>query len=242
MEIKTLATDMKLLTVTSETVNYQNILSILDSKYEEMHVDMDADVDTNALKEKLSPFVAFECKFNASEIEEYWYCDHPYLVDRDLRKSLKTNAPIDRLDAEIEASGKLQLLDKLLLEIKRRRLRVLVLFQSVVRVPYQEFIGLPKAAREFDDPTSVPTQQQRSKLFRSETHGCPNLREGRYTRKGRHQIPRRARVFNVEVQGKLPKWKLWTCLSNCQRMVGYLDTLRPSSLSESDLYQPLQFH
>ncbi|KAI3738319.1 hypothetical protein L2E82_28346 [Cichorium intybus] len=175
MEIKTLATDMKLVTVTSETVNYQNILSILDSKYEDMHMDMDADVDTNALKEKLSPFVAFECKFNASEIEEYWVpvhlsniqieqycsllnsnfevltlsvrnssslndiltqtqkcCDHPYLVDPDLRKSLKTNAPIDRLDAEIEASGKLQLLDKLLLEIKRRRLRVLVLFQSVV--------------------------------------------------------------------------------------------------------------
>ncbi|KAI3738299.1 hypothetical protein L2E82_28323 [Cichorium intybus] len=58
-------------------------------------------------------------------------CDHPYLVNRNLRESLKTNTPIDQLNAEINASGKLQLLDKLLLEIKRCGLRVLVLFQSV---------------------------------------------------------------------------------------------------------------
>ncbi|KAL4560517.1 hypothetical protein LXL04_032669 [Taraxacum kok-saghyz] len=59
-------------------------------------------------------------------------CDHPYLVDPTLRESLKTDVGDDRLDAEISVSGKLQLLDKLLLEIKKCGLRVLVLFQSPV--------------------------------------------------------------------------------------------------------------
>ncbi|CAI9268087.1 unnamed protein product [Lactuca saligna] len=176
-EIKMLVSDMKLLTITSEILDvkhsYQNFLSLLDSKYEETHTD--ADMDANTLKEKLSPFIAFELKFNSSEIEEYWVplhlshmqmeqycsllnsnfeslslssssrnnatlhdiltktqkcCDHPYLVDPTLRKSLKKD--VDKLGAEINASGKLQLLDKLLLKIKRYGLRVIVLFQSVV--------------------------------------------------------------------------------------------------------------
>ncbi|KAL7617865.1 hypothetical protein Lser_V15G02068 [Lactuca serriola] len=176
-EIKLLVSDMKLLTITSEILDvkhsYQNFLSLLDSKYEETHTD--ADMDANTLKEKLSPFIAFELKFNSSEIEEYWVpvhlshmqieqyssllnsnfeslslssssrnnatlhdiltktqkcCDHPYLVDPTLRKSLKKD--VDKLGAEINASGKLQLLDKLLLKIKRYGLRVIVLFQSVV--------------------------------------------------------------------------------------------------------------
>ncbi|KAJ9559146.1 hypothetical protein OSB04_013760 [Centaurea solstitialis] len=59
-------------------------------------------------------------------------CDHPYLVDPTLRKYSKRDVSIDPLDAEINVSSKLQLLDKLLSEIKRCGLRVLVLFQSVV--------------------------------------------------------------------------------------------------------------
>ncbi|PWA55366.1 protein CHROMATIN REMODELING 4 [Artemisia annua] len=59
-------------------------------------------------------------------------CDHPYLVDPTLRNSSKKDITVDPLDADINVSGKLQLLDKLLLEIKRRSLRVLVLFQPVV--------------------------------------------------------------------------------------------------------------
>lgn len=56
-------------------------------------------------------------------------CDHPYLVDPTLRNSSKKDITVDPLDADINVSGKLQLLDKLLLEIKRHSLRVLVLFQ-----------------------------------------------------------------------------------------------------------------
>nr|GEX12399.1 chromodomain-helicase-DNA-binding protein 3-like isoform X4 [Tanacetum cinerariifolium] len=59
-------------------------------------------------------------------------CDHPYLVDPTLRNSSKKDVTVDPMDADITLSGKLQLLDKLLLEIKRRSLRVLVLFQPVV--------------------------------------------------------------------------------------------------------------
>ncbi|GFZ11392.1 hypothetical protein Acr_22g0007900 [Actinidia rufa] len=48
-------------------------------------------------------------------------CDHPYLVDTDhsLRGSVTRDCPVgEHLDADIEVSGKLQLLDKLLLQIK----------------------------------------------------------------------------------------------------------------------------
>lgn len=47
--------------------SYQNILSLLDPKYEEMQTNVDIDT----LKKKLSPFIAFECKFNTHKFEEY---------------------------------------------------------------------------------------------------------------------------------------------------------------------------
>ncbi|KAG8658119.1 helicase protein MOM1 isoform X6 [Manihot esculenta] len=52
-------------------------------------------------------------------------CDHPYIVDPLLQTSLI-------LDVGIKASGKLQLLDAMLLEIRNRGLRVIILFQSSV--------------------------------------------------------------------------------------------------------------
>ncbi|KAI8012955.1 Helicase protein MOM1 [Camellia lanceoleosa] len=61
-------------------------------------------------------------------------CDHPYLVDVDcsLRKSVTRDFPgVEHLNVDIEVSGKLQLLDKLLLQIKERGLRVLILFQLI---------------------------------------------------------------------------------------------------------------
>ncbi|XP_058214158.1 uncharacterized protein LOC131325750 isoform X2 [Rhododendron vialii] len=61
-------------------------------------------------------------------------CDHPYLVDteRSLRASIIRDFPVsEHLGAEIEMSGKLQLLDKFLFKIKERGLRVLILFQSI---------------------------------------------------------------------------------------------------------------
>lgn len=42
---------------------------------------------------------------------------------------MKDLQPIEYLDVGIKASGKLQLLDRLLLELKRQHLKVLILFQ-----------------------------------------------------------------------------------------------------------------
>ncbi|KAK4396361.1 Helicase protein MOM1 [Sesamum angolense] len=59
-------------------------------------------------------------------------CDHPYLVDWSLRNSLIQGIPErEQLDAEIKLSNKLLLLHKIVLEIKRRGLRVLILYQSL---------------------------------------------------------------------------------------------------------------
>ena len=57
-------------------------------------------------------------------------CDHPYTVDSSLKRMItKDIPPVHFLDTEIKASGKLQLLEIILSEIKRRQLRVLILFQ-----------------------------------------------------------------------------------------------------------------
>ncbi|XP_077226776.1 uncharacterized protein LOC143860127 [Tasmannia lanceolata] len=59
-------------------------------------------------------------------------CDHPYLVDGSLQGTLTKGLPeVEYLDVGVTASGKLQLLDKILPEIKNRGLRVLILFQSI---------------------------------------------------------------------------------------------------------------
>ncbi|KAM0053378.1 putative DNA helicase chromatin remodeling SNF2 family [Helianthus debilis subsp. tardiflorus] len=176
-----LMADMKLLTVTGESVDtlqsYRNILSLVDCKNEKIHIDADMKTndDINTLKEKLSPFIAFGCMLSTPEFDEYWVpvhlsstqieqycsilvsnldaltsssrksplhnvitqiqkcCDHPYLADPTLRISSKNASSVDDpLAAEINISGKLQVLDKLLLEIKRCGLRTLVLFQSAI--------------------------------------------------------------------------------------------------------------
>ncbi|KAK1660933.1 hypothetical protein QYE76_049092 [Lolium multiflorum] len=60
-------------------------------------------------------------------------CDHPYLVDEFLQ-----NSPVDHhdrtgtLDTRVQACGKLWLLQKMLIEIRNKRLRVIILFQSGV--------------------------------------------------------------------------------------------------------------
>ncbi|KAF5182778.1 Chromodomain-helicase-dna-binding protein [Thalictrum thalictroides] len=59
-------------------------------------------------------------------------CDHPYLVNQSLQSLLRKDlSEVESLDVEINASGKLQVLDKILSEIKERGLRVLILFQSI---------------------------------------------------------------------------------------------------------------
>ncbi|XP_076915006.1 chromodomain helicase hrp1-like [Bidens hawaiensis] len=69
-KIQMLIADMKLLTVTGELEDilqsYRNILSLVDCKNDDADTDMKDDI--SILKERLSPFIAFECKFNLKEI------------------------------------------------------------------------------------------------------------------------------------------------------------------------------
>ncbi|PIA49130.1 hypothetical protein AQUCO_01300175v1 [Aquilegia coerulea] len=59
-------------------------------------------------------------------------CDHPYLVDQSLPILLTKDLPeVKYLEVGINASGKLQTLEKILSEIKTRGLRALILFQSI---------------------------------------------------------------------------------------------------------------
>lgn len=72
--------------------------------------------------------------FSNSDIVLHFFdlksCDHPYIVDPSLKILItKDLPPINFLDVEIKASGKLQLLDMILSEIKKQQLRVLILFQ-----------------------------------------------------------------------------------------------------------------
>ncbi|KAL5135335.1 Helicase protein MOM1 [Glycine soja] len=58
-------------------------------------------------------------------------CDHPYLLNPELQSFVTKGLPDEeRLNIGIQASGKLQLLEKILLEARSRGLRVLILFQS----------------------------------------------------------------------------------------------------------------
>ncbi|CAL0326796.1 unnamed protein product [Lupinus luteus] len=58
-------------------------------------------------------------------------CGHPYLLDQSLHSLVTRGLPIEEyLNIGIKASGKLQLLEKILLEARSQGLRVLILFQS----------------------------------------------------------------------------------------------------------------
>ncbi|CAH1437913.1 unnamed protein product [Lactuca virosa] len=59
-------------------------------------------------------------------------CDHPYIVDQSLQGALtKDLEPAKFLEVGIKASGKLQFLDLILPEMRKRELRVLILFQPL---------------------------------------------------------------------------------------------------------------
>ncbi|KAI5408211.1 hypothetical protein KIW84_054148 [Lathyrus oleraceus] len=58
-------------------------------------------------------------------------CNHPYLLDPTLSSLVTRGLPVEEhLDIGIKASGKLQLLEKTLVEAKSRELRVMLLFPS----------------------------------------------------------------------------------------------------------------
>ncbi|KAI4383791.1 hypothetical protein MLD38_009590 [Melastoma candidum] len=59
-------------------------------------------------------------------------CNHPYIMDPNLPSLLSRYVqPTEYLDVGIKASGKLVLLDMLLHKLKKQKMRVLILFQSI---------------------------------------------------------------------------------------------------------------
>ncbi|CAH1441633.1 unnamed protein product [Lactuca virosa] len=59
-------------------------------------------------------------------------CNHPYTADKDLQKSITKDQPTMIYDIGLKASGKLHFLDLILPEVKKRQLRVVILFQPIV--------------------------------------------------------------------------------------------------------------
>ncbi|KAK7245118.1 hypothetical protein RIF29_39952 [Crotalaria pallida] len=58
-------------------------------------------------------------------------CDHPFLLDHSLHNFVTRGLPVEEhLNIGIKASGKLQLLEKILSEVRIRGLKVILLFQS----------------------------------------------------------------------------------------------------------------
>ncbi|KAI3793762.1 hypothetical protein L1987_36384 [Smallanthus sonchifolius] len=59
-------------------------------------------------------------------------CDHPYIVDQSLQAALTKDLELAKfLEVGIKASGKLQFLDVILPQMRKRKLRVLIVFQPL---------------------------------------------------------------------------------------------------------------
>ncbi|KAL4335632.1 hypothetical protein GQ457_07G034500 [Hibiscus cannabinus] len=181
-QIKMLTASKRLLIISSQlkdnVAEYLNLLSLLDSQSDSNDTEQTNSSDNiDTLKERLSKFVAYECKLESSRFLEYWVpvllsnvqlekycftlvsnslslcspsktdpvgvlrsilvssrkcCDHPYDVDQSLQMLLtKGLQEFEFLEVGIKASGKLQVLDAMLWEIKKRELKVLILFQYI---------------------------------------------------------------------------------------------------------------
>ncbi|XP_038697598.1 CHD3-type chromatin-remodeling factor PICKLE-like isoform X1 [Tripterygium wilfordii] len=175
-KFKMLAADKKILLDSDQikyrSADYLKMLLFLDHEREGQDCNVEEislNIKIDKLKERLAPYVAYECQSGHTRFVEYWVpvrlsnlqleqycakllsnsmllssclknnsadalrelvtssrkcCDHPNLLDQSLPS--KRN-----LETDIQASGKLQLLDKILLEIKSRGLRVVILFQLI---------------------------------------------------------------------------------------------------------------
>ncbi|XP_074353561.1 uncharacterized protein LOC141692578 isoform X1 [Apium graveolens] len=182
-QLKMLAVNMRLFTASHEIedrrFNYQAMLSLLDPEFDQPARQTEPNLEFCDLKERLAPFVTFECKYGMSKFAEYWVpvhlsnvqieqyceallsntvilcsntkndsvhslrelltstrkcCDHPSLVDHSVQSFLAASLPdseFDHLNIGVKISGKLQLLEKILTEAKKRSLKVLVMYQSL---------------------------------------------------------------------------------------------------------------
>ncbi|XP_050228274.1 uncharacterized protein LOC126677615 isoform X2 [Mercurialis annua] len=182
-EFKMIATDRRLLLsnqVKDCSAHYVKLLSLLESRVDELSEDnlqLHSSADIAKMKERLAPYIVYECKSNSFVFVEYWVpvwlsnvqleqycsvllsnamllcsflkndhsdalreivtsiqkcCDHPYLLDQSLQSIIRKGVPAkEYLDVEIQVSGKLLLLDKMLMEINSQGLRALIIFQSI---------------------------------------------------------------------------------------------------------------
>lgn len=183
-QIKMLATDLKVLLfsgpIKDSVTEYLHLLSLLDCHGDFANIDgpkTESNDNLCKLKERLSQYIACECKSDSSKFVEFWVpsqisnvqleqycstllsnsislclcsktdpvgalrnilfstrkcCDHPYIVDPFLKGLITKDLPaVNFLDVGIKAGGKLQLLEVILSEMKKRQLRVLILFQSI---------------------------------------------------------------------------------------------------------------
>ncbi|KAI9077847.1 hypothetical protein K1719_040193 [Acacia pycnantha] len=109
-------------------------------------------------------------------------CNHPYLVDESLQSLLiKDLPPAEILDVGIKASGKLQLLDSMLMELKKQGLRVLILFQflgghgkvsigDILDDLIRQRFG-PDSYERIDKGVMNSKKQSALKMFNNKDHG-----------------------------------------------------------------------
>ncbi|XP_028808088.1 helicase protein MOM1 isoform X2 [Neltuma alba] len=109
-------------------------------------------------------------------------CNHPYLVDESLQSLLiKDLPPAEILDVGVKASGKLQLLDSMLMELKKQGLRVLILFQFLGgsgRVSIGDILDDlirqrfgPDSYERIDKGVLNSKKQSALKMFNNKEHG-----------------------------------------------------------------------
>ncbi|KAK4255115.1 hypothetical protein QN277_008152 [Acacia crassicarpa] len=109
-------------------------------------------------------------------------CNHPYLVDESLQSLLiKDLPPAEILDVGIKASGKLQLLDSMLMELQKQGLRVLILFQflgghgkvsigDILDDLIRQRFG-PDSYERIDKGVMNSKKQSALKMFNNKDHG-----------------------------------------------------------------------
>ncbi|XWS74310.1 hypothetical protein CRYUN_Cryun02cG0203900 [Craigia yunnanensis] len=113
---------------------YLNLLSLLDSQIDSNDNDslLTTSSDNIVLTSEVRVRLCFNDKLRNFRMHYPKCCDHPYVLDQSLQMLLtKGLKEVEFLDIGIKASGKLQLLDAMLLEIKKRELKVLILFQYI---------------------------------------------------------------------------------------------------------------
>ncbi|KAE9585765.1 putative DNA helicase chromatin remodeling SNF2 family [Lupinus albus] len=106
-------------------------------------------------------------------------CNHPYVLNPSLQplltEGLQTASP-EFLDVGCKASGKLQLLDSMLKELRKKKLRALVLFQSIggsgILVDFLLLRFGQDSYEGIDRSSPLSKKQSAMKKFNNKDNGC----------------------------------------------------------------------